>query len=68
MQMKSDCKKLSARQLNADCGNFGGGMRLFLFLIMAIDHLVCGEWQWFSRLGIAAMWAGAGQAARANRG
>jgi hypothetical protein len=43
-------------------------MRLFLFLIMAIDHLVCGEWQWFSRLGIAAMWAGAGQAARANRG
>ena len=39
-------------------------MRLFLFLIMAIDHLVCGEWQWFSRLGRAAMWAGAGQAAR----
>lgn len=41
-------------------------MRLFLFFIMSIDHLLHGEWRWFTRLGRAAMWAGAGQAARAN--
>jgi len=42
-------------------------MRLFLFLLMAAEHVVFGEWRWFTRLGIAAMWAGAGGAARQGR-
>jgi len=39
-------------------------VRVFLFTIMALDHLMKGEAKWFTPMGIAAMWAGAGCAAR----
>jgi hypothetical protein len=42
-------------------------MRLLLFLLMAADHFLYGEWRWFSRIGLSVMWNMAGCAARRGR-
>ena len=41
---------------------------VFLWLFMALDHLMFGEWEYFSKIGRASMWAGSVMAARRARG
>ena len=42
-------------------------MRLMIFLMLVADHLLFGEWRWFSRVGFTSMWAGATMAARKEK-